>query len=83
MAKNMAVLENGVVSNIIWCSDALSEGERLKDPGAYLGIESAADFYVHGQAVRHRRKHSDCCRRGHFGNCYRCRGSADRAAEAA
>lgn len=50
MAKNMAVLENGVVSNIIWCSDALSEGERLKDPGAYP--VTIGDTYDQGQWYR-------------------------------
>lgn len=33
MAKTMAVLENGTVTNMIWCSDDEPETETLIDPG--------------------------------------------------
>ena len=32
MAKTMAVLENGVVVNILWCSDGEPETDTLIDP---------------------------------------------------
>lgn len=33
MAKNMAFVENGVVTNIIWCSDTEPETDRLIGTG--------------------------------------------------
>lgn len=33
MAKSMAVITNGVVTNVIWCSDSQSETDTLKNPG--------------------------------------------------
>lgn len=33
MAKTMAVLENGAVTNMIWCSDSRPETDTLKSPG--------------------------------------------------
>lgn len=33
MAKNMAVITNGVVTNVIWCSDSQPETDTLKNPG--------------------------------------------------
>ena len=33
MAKNMAVIINGAVTNIIWCSDSQLETDTLKNPG--------------------------------------------------
>ena len=32
MGKTMAVLENSLISNIIWCSDHQTETDQLKDP---------------------------------------------------
>ena len=33
MAKNMAAITNGVVTNVIWCSDSQPETDTLKNPG--------------------------------------------------
>jgi len=32
MAKTMAVLDDGTVTNMIWCSEAEPETDSLKDP---------------------------------------------------
>ena len=55
MAKNMALLEQGAVINLLWCSDQEPESERLVDCGerpVCLG-DSYTDgkFYRDGQAV--------------------------------
>lgn len=55
MAKNMALLEQGAVTNLLWCSDSEPETERLIDCGerpVCLG-DSYTDgkFYRDGQAV--------------------------------
>ena len=55
MAKNMALLEQGAVINLLWCSDQEPETERLIDCGerpVCLG-DSYTDgkFYRDGQAV--------------------------------
>ena len=55
MAKNMALLEQGAVINLLWCSDQEPETERLVDCGerpVCLG-DSYTDgkFYRDGQAV--------------------------------
>lgn len=31
MAKNMAVIENGVITNILWCDDGIAENETQKN----------------------------------------------------
>ena len=55
MAKNMALLENGVVTNLLWCSDGEPETDTLINCGerpVCLG-DSYTDgkFYRDGQAV--------------------------------
>lgn len=32
MAKSMALIENGTVTNMLWCSDSQSETDTLKSP---------------------------------------------------
>lgn len=32
MAKNMAVITDGIVTNVIWCSDSEQETDTLKSP---------------------------------------------------
>lgn len=55
MAKNMALLENGVVTNLLWCSEREPETETLIDCGerpVFLGDSySGGKFYREGQAV--------------------------------
>ena len=55
MAKNMALLENGVVTNLLWCSDGEPETQVLIDCGE-LGVAigdsyRSGKFYRDGQAV--------------------------------
>lgn len=50
MAKTMALLENGTVTNMIWCSDDEPETEALIDPGQRpVGI---GDTYTDGRFYR-------------------------------
>ena len=50
MAKNMAVIINGAVTNIIWCSDSQPETDTLKSPGERpVGI---GDTYSGGKWYR-------------------------------
>lgn len=50
MAKNMAVIMDGIVSNMIWCSDTQPETSALKSPGDRpVGI---GDTYVDGRFYR-------------------------------
>lgn len=50
MAKTMAVLENGTVINMVWCSDSQQETEVLKSPGERpVGI---GDTYADGKWYR-------------------------------
>lgn len=50
MAKNMAVITNGVVTNVIWCSDSQPETDTLKNPGERpVGI---GDTYNGGKFYR-------------------------------
>ena len=50
MAKNMAVITNGTVTNIIWCSDSQPETDTLKSPGERpVGI---GDTYSGGKWYR-------------------------------
>ena len=55
MAKNMALLEQGAVINLWWCSDQEPESERLVDCGerpVCLGDSyTNGKFYRDGQAV--------------------------------
>ena len=55
MAKNMALLEQGAVINLLWCSDQEPESERLVDCGerpVCLGDSyTNGKFYRDGQAV--------------------------------
>ena len=50
MAKTMAVITNGVVANVIWCSDSKPETDTLKNPGERpVGI---GDTYSGGKWYR-------------------------------
>lgn len=50
MAKNMAFVENGIVSNILWCSDAEPETDGLIDTADRpVGI---GDTYTDGKFYR-------------------------------
>lgn len=50
MAKNMALIENGVVTNMLWCSDSEPETESLIDPADRpVGI---GDTYSDGKFYR-------------------------------
>ena len=55
MAKNMAFIENGVVSNILWCSDAEPETDRLMETGdrpvAIGDSYESGKFYRNGEEV--------------------------------
>lgn len=55
MAKNMALLEQGAVINLLWCSNQEPESERLVDCGerpVCLGDSyTNGKFYRDGQAV--------------------------------
>ena len=50
MAKAMAVITNGTVTNVIWCSDSQLETDTLKNPGERpVGI---GDTYSGGKWYR-------------------------------
>lgn len=50
MAKAMAVMENGIVLNVIWCRDSQMETDTLKSPGERpVGI---GDTYADGKWFR-------------------------------
>lgn len=50
MAKSMALIENGVVSNMLWCSDSEPETESLINPADRpVGI---GDTYTDGKFYR-------------------------------
>ena len=50
MAKSMALIENGVVSNMLWCSDRALETETLIDTADRpVGI---GDTYSNGKFYR-------------------------------
>lgn len=55
MAKTMAQIDNGVVSNMLWCSDLEAQTETLIDIAALpVGIGDTydgADFYRDGEKV--------------------------------
>ena len=50
MAKNMALLESGVVTNLLWCSDGEPETQVLIDCGE-LGV-AIGDSYSDGAFYR-------------------------------
>ena len=50
MAKNMALIENGVVVNVLWCSDKAAQTDTLINPdGRPVGI---GDTYSDGKFYR-------------------------------
>jgi hypothetical protein len=50
MAKSMALIENGTVTNMLWCSDSQPETDTLKSPGERpVGI---GDTYSGGKFYR-------------------------------
>ena len=50
MAKSMAIITDGIVTNMIWCSDAARETDNRKDPGDRpVGI---GDTYSDGKWYR-------------------------------
>ena len=50
MAKPMAIVTDGVVTNVIWCSDYIPETDTRKDPGGRaVGI---GDTYSDGKWYR-------------------------------
>ena len=50
MAKNMALLSDGVVVNVLWCSDKAAQTDTLIDPaGRPVGI---GDTYSDGKFYR-------------------------------
>ena len=55
MAKSMALVDNGVVVNILWCSDRESETETLIDtedrPVAIGDRYESGKFYRNGEEV--------------------------------
>lgn len=55
MAKNMAFVENGAVSNILWCADMELETDSLIDttdlPVAIGDIYENGKFYRNGEEV--------------------------------
>ena len=55
MAKSMALVENGVVVNVLWCSDRESETETLIDtedrPVAIGYSYESGKFYRNGEEV--------------------------------
>lgn len=55
MAKSMALIENGVVANVLWCSDSQPETDTLIDPGerpvAIGDTYSSGTFYRDGVEI--------------------------------
>lgn len=50
MARSMALIENGTVANMLWCSDGEPESDTLKNPeGRPVGI---GDTYEDGKWFR-------------------------------
>ena len=50
MAKNMAIIENGVITNFLWCSDSVKETDVQVDTGDRL-VE-LGDIYKDGKFYR-------------------------------
>ena len=55
MAKNMAAITNGIVTNVIWCSDSEQETDTLKSPAdrpvAIGDTYSGGKFYRDGVEI--------------------------------
>ncbi len=55
MAKSMALIENGTVANMLWCSDSQSESETLINPAdrpvAIGDTYSNGKFYRDGTEI--------------------------------
>lgn len=55
MAKNMASVTNGIVTNVIWCSDSEQETDTLKSPAdrpvAIGDTYSGGKFYRDGVEI--------------------------------
>ena len=55
MAKSMAFIENGTVTNMLWCSDSQPENETLIDPAnrpvAIGDTYSGGKFYRDGVEI--------------------------------
>lgn len=55
MAKSMARIENGLITNLLWCSDSEPETESLIDPAdRSVGIGdtySGGKFYRDGEEI--------------------------------
>lgn len=55
MAKNMAAITNGIVTNVIWCSDSEQETDTLKSPAdrpvAIGDTYSGGKFYRGGVEI--------------------------------
>ena len=55
MAKSMALIENGVIANMLWCSDSEPETEALIDsadrPVAIGDTYSGGTFYRNGEEI--------------------------------
>ena len=55
MAKNMASVTNGIVTNVIWCSDSEQETDTLKSPAdrpvAIGDTYSGGKFYRGGVEI--------------------------------
>lgn len=55
MAKSMALIENGIVINMLWCSDSEPETATLINPGdhpvAIGDIYSGSKFYRDGTEI--------------------------------
>ena len=55
MAKNMAFVENGIVSNILWCADMEPETDSLMETGdrpvAIGDTYENGKFYRNGEEV--------------------------------
>lgn len=55
MAKSMALIENGTVANMLWCSDSEPETDTLKSPAdrpvAIGDTYSGGKFYRDGAEI--------------------------------
>lgn len=56
MAKNMAIIDDGIVSNVIYCDDLTAETETRKDvfdiPVSIGDTYAAGKFYRDGELLR-------------------------------
>ena len=52
MAKSMALIENGTVANMLWCSDSQSESDTLINPADRpVATYSNGKFYRDGVEI--------------------------------